>query len=1349
MSLKIDRVQLEIIVRQDKARQRMTELEDAIRKANSQLRKTKKEFGEGSDEYKAQADIIRRLKQEYDDLFEGIGLGHLSLKELTNRQRELNVILRNLDPSLPEWKRYNEQLNAVNTRIKELKGTANDTAFSIGKLNDAFNRYAAIVTTAIAALTGITLTIRKCVDEYAQMEEAESQVTKYTGMTTQEVKRLNEEFKRMDTRTAREELNRLAGEAGKLGITGITEVKEFVDAANMINVALGEDLGEEAVNQIGKLSQMFGDAGRSLKDNMLAVGSAVNQVAQSTSASEPYLVEFTARMGGVGKQAGMAVTDIMGFASTLDQNMLRSEMASTALSGLIMKVYQEPAKYAKLAGMDVQAFTELVKTDVNEAVMSFLSALNRLGGMAQLAPVLKEMQLSGAEAASVISTLAGNVELVRKEQENASQAFKEGTSIINEYNVQNNTVQGRMEKLQAQFKNVRVELGEQLLPVMQYMVSTGSLTVKGIKAAVDIFNEYKGIIITATTALTSYVVATKLATLWETKLKNARIAGTVVTKLQAAADKVQTATTLALTAAKAALTGNIKLATIAWKMFSNVIKTTPIGLVVSLVATLAVGIANLASKARESGAAMRNMFAEMTKEKQGLDTLFRSLENTAEGSERRKELIEQINSKYGEYLPNLLTEKSSLDEIQEAYEQINSAMTANIALKARDSEKEKKTDESIEKQVEKLEDLRESYIKLTGSDVGSAEFIQAIKEMADEAVQSSDNLNKSAWKAYSVLEKSYTGGRKLSWGMKGDIAAFMNDVLTLDNQLDDIDRKYEAWTNKKKSNELPEVEITANRNSPVSGTPGEATNGEDALAALEEQIKQQLQASQEAIKQEKLIMTMAGEDVTEIERVYNEAMYQAEMEYLLKRKAALQAYGQDTTEIQGQIYDKMIAEANRLNDLETRLKQKNQQQQLDSNEQQAEAARRQAKQAFISGDLADEEAYKARLLEIERAYLENRRALLSQFGMDTSQVDGQLLNMDFAAKQGKMREEERNRQTARTEGFAAMENADSFDEKNKLLQQMYDNDLISYQEYQDKKTQLAKQQEEQRKQIAQAAFNAIGQIAGTLSDTFTAMQDAEISKAESRYDKEISEARKAGKDTTKLEEKKEEEINAIKKKYADKQFAANVLQVVSSTAVAAMNAYSAMAGIPVVGPALGAIAAAAAVAAGAVQIAQAKKQRDEAKGLKEGGYSDEYIEGYTAKGNPSDTAGVIPVHKNEFVANHEAVANPNVRQFLDIFDRAQKRGTIRMLNTTQILEQVRTRSGKYEGGYSEENSAASRSSAQPLPGFTAEQRSQVVLLLQENNQLLQVIAQKELIVDPRKMRDSIDRVNWLEKNASR
>ena len=1208
MSLKIDRVQLEIIVQQDSARQKMIELEKDMKNASSTLNKLKKQFGENSAEYKAQEQVVKKLKAEYDKLFEEIGIGKLSLKELGNRQRELNAILRNLDPSLPQWKQYNQQLKEVNARIRELRNEAKETQFSIAKLADGFNRYAAIGASVIASLTGVALTARKCVDEYAQMEEAQSQVIKYTGMTKEETEALNESFKQMDTRTPREELNRLAGEAGKLGISSRDQVLEFVEAADMINVALGEDLGEDAVKNIGKLSQMFGDGSRTLKEDMLAIGSAVNQVAQSSSASEPYLVEFTARMGGVAKQADLAVTDVMGFASALDQNMLRSEMASTALQSLILKIYQEPAKYAKLAGMDVQEFVNLVNTDVNEALLQFLGTLGKMGGMAQMSPILKEMKLSGAEAAGVISALAGNIDQVRREQENANQAFIDGTSIINEFGVQNNTVQAGLDKAKKQFKDVRVELGEQLLPVMKYMVTTGSLTVKGLKQVVSIMVDYKSEILTAGAAVVTYTLYLKAATLWTNR-------HTVATKT----------------------------ATVATTLFNKALKMSPWGLALAGVASLISYFAIFKDKTDEATASLGSMNNELDKTKETMDLISKvklSADNFQFLTDRQKQQMKADAQKGIEELDDLITQ----------------GMITNKQW---------------------YESEKQSLLKLAG-----------------------DN---------EILRKLYMSG------LEHDLRERMSVIAGY------IEEKKEL---QKIIGMVPDSNNQTNVTVP--------TDQKDAEAALKSRYQNELNLLKEKYLNQQLT-----------ENQYNKALYDAEVKYLASRKLLLEQYGQDSSEIQGQIYDKMIAEANRLNEEAKKVDANRQTDLLGQAELEYQQEQSRLKQAYLDGDIRTQEDYQERMLEAERSYLEQRRDMLAAFGMDTSAEDGRLQDMD-------LKDKESGRKQQRKSGMAAIANTTDLDQQLDMLQVMYDADLISYQEYQDTKTQLTEAAEQRRKEITQNSLDVIGQAASAASQLVQALQDAEISKIERKYDKQIEAARKAGKDTTKLEEQKEAETAAVKKKYADKQFAATVLQVIATTASAAMNSYNSMAVIPIVGPALGAIAAAAAIASGAAQIAVAKQARDEAKGLKSGGYSDKYVDGYTRKGNPDDVAGVIPVHKNEFVANHEAVANPAVKQFLDVFDVAQKKGTIRMLNTTQILEQVRTRSGRYSGGYTYDNSTRpSATISAELGQMTPEQRLQVIALLQENNRLLAVLCNKELVVDPRKVRDGIKRVETLERNVSR
>lgn len=1142
MSLKIDRVQLEIVIQQDQARQKMIELEERMRSANRELQKTKKQFGETSEEYKKQTEVIKQLQQEYDNLYEEIGLTNLSLRDLGKRQKDLNAILRQLNPNTELYKQYSEQLKEVNNRIKELRGTANETRFSLSKLTDGFNKYGAIAASAIAGLTGITLTMRSCVNEYAEMEEAQSQVIKYTGLTKDEVKELNEEFKQMDTRTARTRLNELAGDAGKLGISTKEGVKEFVEAADMINVALGEDLGKEAITQIGKLADMFGTGDRSLKENMLAVGSAVNSVAQNSSAAEPYLVEFTARMGGVGKQANMAITDIMGFASALDQNMLRSEMASTALSGLILKLYQEPSKYAQLAGLQVEEFTKLMSEDVNEAVLTFLEALNRMGGMDKMAPVLDKMSLSGAEAASVISALAGNVDKVRKEQLGANQAFVEGTSVVNEFNVQNSTVQAELDKAKKRFADIRVELGEQLLPVMKYMVSTGSLTVKGLSAVVSVLMENKRVVVTVTSAIAAYVLVVNSATL-----------------------------------AKKAYTVATKAATLATNLFSKATKASPWGLVIS------------------------GVTAAIT-----YFSLFR--DETDKNTESQNKLNDALNKN--------ADDMSSLRSVQD--------------------------------RAKNMDALNKRQLKQLKADAQSE--VQAIE----------DKLS-----AETIAYRKYYNEQKKIIESRSDIDESQKAALlhALDN--DTSDKAEELAKLLEQKNQLIAIISKIPEEKDIFTTPTLNNETDDKVAKAKKEYENQLKD----LRSQHALGLVEEED-------YQKKLYDLEIKYLSKKRELYAEAKMDASLIDQQILSAMTFEANRL----------------------------------YAHKLANQQPVKPQERQME--IIEEEDPVEDTYALDKykQSLDGQLA----------------------------------------LLEAFHDAGIISEMEYQDRLSEINKQKEEERAQVRKAALDTFNQLAGSMSQLMNAMQDSEISKIEKRYDAQIKAAQKEGKDTTELEEQKEEAILGVKRKYADKQFALQVLQVTASTAVSAMEAYKAMAGIPVVGPALGAAAAAAAVIAGMAQIAVAKQQADEAKGLYTGGYSDDYVQGYTAKGDSHDVAGVIPVHKNEFVTNHEGVANPHVKQFLDVFDIAQKNGTIGMLNTTQILQQVRVRSGRYSGGYTDDTT-------NPIPvdngGFSSSEILAWIKIiakeLQKSNIHLSAIAAKDLTVNVRSVRDGIKRLEMLEKNASR
>lgn len=1222
MAVNIQDFRMAIRIDNSEAKAKFDETKRQIDAVKAEMAKLRAEGKENSAEYKEQKEKLDKLNAALAVQRIEAGKTALSYSELRKAAASLKRQMDNATPGTEKWKALRADYLLTRQRMREVEVQARDTRFSLSKMADGVNRYAAMGAGVVGALTGVALTARKCVDEYAEMEEAEAQVIKYTGMTRDEVKGLNEEFKEMDTRTAREKLNALAGDAGRLGITGKKDVLEFVDAADKINVALGEDLGDDAVKNIGKLAQMFGeDQKLGLRGAMLATGSAINEVAQNSSAAEAYLVGFTARVAGAANQAKVAQGDILGYASVLDQNMQQQEMAATAFQTLMMKMYQEPAKFAKIAGQSVEDFTSLIKKDANEAILQFLDTLNKKGGLDQLAPMFKEMGLDGVRASGVISTMAGKIDDIRKAQRLANDAYRDGTSIIKEVNVQNNTVQAGLDKAKNNFKDIRVELGEKLQPVMKYMITTGSLTVKGLGTMVSILWKYKGAIVAVSAAVAAYTLVVKADTM-----------------------------------VKSLWTTITKGATAAASLFNKTLKANPLGLVASVLAGVVSYLAIFKTRTNEATEAQEALNAKMER--------YETLMGRIAGIKSKADNLDLLDDDQ---------KQRTRSETEAAISELKDRMAEEMAIHRKWFQEQK---------AEKM--------KWIGDD--------------------------------KSLEKAVIGGLK--------------------HQLQERLKLYGSYAVKKKELEailakLPEQEV----DNPVPGgnSNGVDDNGLDKeLKAREEKLKQAMQVEQNLWKEEYL-------NRQHTEDAYNQALQDSEMKFLLERKALLEAYGKDTSDIQGQIYDKMIAEAARIDKAKSEAEGKEKQETFAALDSSYKSDRQQIKQAYLDGDIRSEKEYRRKLLEAERDYLEQKRAMQLQYGDDTTAVDDKLLDMGLSSQK-----EEKD--IHREQGFMDMDSASSFSQKNDILQAMYDADLITYEEYQAEKTRIAEEQEQLREDTARAAFDVIGQAASAASQVVSALQDAEVSKVTRKYDKEIKAAKKAGKDTTKLEEEKEEAINQVKKKYADKQFAASVLQVTASTAVAAMEAYKAMAGIPIVGPALGAIAAAAAIASGAAQIAVAKQQRDEAKGLKSGGYVDEYVEGYTKNGNPDDVAGVIPVHKNEFVANHEGVANPHVRQFLDVFDIAQKNGTIRMLNTTQILEQVRTRSGKYGGGYvdtSDYSMALSSDKGNVLSGLTPEQRSQIVRLLARNNELLEILAKKELVVDSRKVRDGIKRLEVLEGNVSR
>ena len=590
----------------------------------------------------------------------------------TSSIRDLEYSIKALNQQMQGMQRGTEQFKQMELKAKQLKaelqavraeGVAQESW--IKRSADWFNRMQGIALGAVAAISGITFTVKKCVEEYAKMDDEMTNVRKYTGQAAEEVERMNEDFKKMDTRTPRQKLNQLAEDAGRLGITSTAAVEEFVDGADKINVALGDDLGDKAVSQIGKLAQMFGeDKTKGLRGAMLATGSAVNELAQNSSASAGYLVDFTARVAGVGKQAGFTQAQIMGLASVLDQNMQQDETAATAVQNLLAKMFQDSAKFAKIAGLNVKDFAKTLKEDANSALLQFLAAMRAKGGFADLAPMFEEMKMDGSRATGVLTVLADKLDDIKTAQNLANEAYSEGKSVLNEFETQNESVQAQLDKASKKFLDLSIELGQKLYPAARYCISAASLGVRALSTLVDFVKDYWRILIVLTAAIVTYTAVSKAKLIAE----KAQMAWLNIMILREKAHLVlvglKTSALKTMAIVQMALTREIKLTTAAQMLWNKVLLANPITAVIAVVAGLTAAIVTLSEETSTAEQAQRDYNDAVTdankqaaEEEASIMRLVSAIQSKTSAESDRKAALEELNGKLmREHLGNITEE---------------------------------------------------------------------------------------------------------------------------------------------------------------------------------------------------------------------------------------------------------------------------------------------------------------------------------------------------------------------------------------------------------------------------------------------------------------------------------------------------------------------------------------------------------------------------------------------------------------------------------------------------------------------------------------------------------------------
>lgn len=1255
-----------------KLKSQAANLEKAIEKAaaagnKQQLTKLKRELKETN----RQISQIENAAKGVEHVLQR--LDETSPKELNRTLSQLKRNLNGLERGSEEWNRQCEAIKRVKAEIAKVNSQLRENESLWERMNRKLNDWQTALAGIAAAITGIIMAGRSAVNAFADMDQEMANVRKFTGMNASEVEQLNEEFQKIDTRTGREELNKLAQEAGRLGKTSQEDVLGFVKAADQINVAL-DDLGDGATLTLSKLTNIFGDEERlGTEKALLAVGSVINELSQNCTASAPYLANFTQRMAGVGAQAKMTIPEIMGFAAVLDSQGQAVEMSATAVSKVIMDMFKENDKIIKATGLNAKEFNETLKKSTNEGLLMLLDRLHELGNIDVLAPVFKDMGENGARAAQVISALAGNLDMVRWEQEEATKAFAEGTSVTNEFNVQNSTVQAGLDKARKGVTEMAVALGEQLQPIMKHVISSTTLLLKFMSTSITFIKENAFTLASLTAAFIAYKIAVNASNI----AFKAHYAWLVISKAATTAYKTTVATLhaahLLLQMGLAKLQGNWVRQS--WLM-SDLKKQG---------ALLASGYGAIAAGAIALGAVLYKLYKKMTEVSQSEKDLQEIRKRGQEGIIDEKNKIDALIAVARDETQSLKDRHTVIDALNKIIPNYNAQLDDTTG---KYKENKKALDDYLKSLTRKYE-IEGAKDKLR--DIGKQRVDLNLEKQRQERVVAMDEMEARTETVMPGQEGKVVqlGVNSLRASNRRALAKTKEDLAELDQREANIlgiygeDIKKEALNDAKKEQKREQQ----TQNPPY--TPPKT----DKKTKTEDVLKPQKDWKTREQALNRIAYAKGEKDFEE----YTNRMTEIDMEYNQK----VMANGKATSE------QKLEAEAAYYEAKKKLADDKNTQSAKQENDYYNELVATE-KQWYIDGKV-DQKTFDdaLELMELEhlrrltKVYTDgSKEQLQAQKNYQNKLVENQKRNQKTIEDNEKKHQKELAKIKEDYFGDNKSEKKEKYDKDSSALDEVYAQEIKAAgndakeklrieEAYQKAKVALAKKYGHEyndtsknflenmteditewlNSDLGQAVQGSFDTLTSGMSSIFSGMTsliqaELEIQTAaiEKRYDKEISQAEGNNYKVKKLEEQKQKELAKKKNEANKKMFAMQVIQAVAQTAQNAISAYGSAAAIPLVGYILAPVAAAMAVAAGAIQIAAIKKQQQasESQGYAKGGF--------TPKGSKFQEVGVV--HAGEWVASQEMLANPVARPIINALDYAQRTNTIGSLRADDVSRTI-------------------------------------------------------------------------------
>lgn len=567
------------------------------------------------------------------------------------------------------------EIERTQQMMKKLRGSIDEVTESVSKQSSMWKRAITNIT-AYVGVFGMFNFVKNKLTEIirgsAELSDQMAQVRMVSGLAMEDIEGLTRTLAKLDTRTTLQELERISFAGAKLGFGeyGTQGLLEFTKAANQVNVALREDLGEEALAALSKITenmQLIKKMG--VEQAMLATSSAMFKLAATSTAAAGPIVEVTKRLVPVAQASGFAAHEVLALASASDSLQLMPEVVGTALSKLIMALQNNHSDVEKYLSIPEGTLASMFKAE--QGMQALMLVFDKMKGknITELDGLWKLLGSDGQRLITVVQAMANHNDTLAKHLETSTKAFMEATAVTEEYNIQQETAQALLTRADNLWRNAFIN-ADSSLAVKEMAKSWYDFS----KAVLQSDFSLKAIQVTINTLLLGIRALINLLPMITFGLI-AKGATLLITKLNLAKFATDGFTT-------------------SWKKMDAATKSNWIGLAVGLFAQLVFWIKSAADAMGEAEVQHKKMEESMLRAAEQADAeinamsrLKNQIEDTTLAQEDRNKLFSKFKTDYDIYLNYLDIELKSVDDLAKHYDALTKVMKQRFAYQEREDYK--------------------------------------------------------------------------------------------------------------------------------------------------------------------------------------------------------------------------------------------------------------------------------------------------------------------------------------------------------------------------------------------------------------------------------------------------------------------------------------------------------------------------------------------------------------------------------------------------------------------------------------------------------------------------------------